>query len=162
MIKQARRIGAPCLVASPVEARFKLERSQSVLRSALPRYRAVLMNLPWADPAFRIVVDSHVLDRLEDDVESRELLTALIAEGKALVLMPHKLQRELTARAAGVPNWLPIHQIPDAADSEADVFVSDDPWGRRQAQQSGRSEALSYDEFVELLKLLRLDTQSSP
>ena len=122
----------------------------------------MLMNLPWADPAFRIVVDSHVLDRLEDDVESRELLTALIAEGKALVLMPRKLQRELTARAAGVPNWLPIHQIPDAADSEADVFVSDDPWGRRQAQQSGRSEALSYDEFVELLKLLRLDTQSSP
>jgi hypothetical protein len=103
----------------------------------------------------KLVLDPHVVDRLEVDAEAADLLTQLIVDGKVVVLMPRVFQDQLSARSSGMPDWLPIHEIPDAI-AKADVLVSDDARCRSHAQASGQFEALMYEEFVELLKLLRL------
>jgi hypothetical protein len=60
-----------------------------------------------------------------------------------------------------MPEWLPIRPIPDVTNADGDVLISDDPARRRRAQGSGQFEALTYEEFAELLKLLRLKSEAS-
>ena len=108
----------------------------------------------------RIVLDDHVVDRLETDLELRQPLEGLIFDGSIVVLMPHVYQSELQARAGGMPGWLPIRVIPDATSADVDVLVSDDTARRKRAELSAGLEGLAYDEFAELLKLLRLKNQA--
>ena len=112
-----------------------------------------------AERPLKVVFDDLVFDRLEPDVEAVELLKALIFDGRIVVLMPFVFRNELLARFGAMPDWLPIRVIPDATNDDADVLVSDDPARRKRAELSGQFEALTYDEFSELLKLVQLKSQ---
>ena len=113
-----------------------------------------------AERPLKIVLDDRVFDRLEADRQLSELLSALIFDGRITVLMPYVYRNTLQARSGGMPTWLPIRLIPDTTSADADVLVSDDPARRRRGQVSGQFEALTYEEFAELLKLLELKTRA--
>jgi hypothetical protein len=101
----------------------------------------------------KVVLDSHAFGRLEGDAVSSDLLRDLIAESKIAVLVPKVIQDALQARSAAPPSWLPYHDVPDATKASADVLVSDDRRCRRRARSSRHFDrALTYDEWVELLK----------
>ena len=108
------------------------------------------------DHPSKVVLDSHVFGRLEADPEASDLLTRLIFDGKVVVLVPEVVQNELRARPSGMPTWLPTRPITDATQSDADVFVSDDPTCRRRVRAFASCDALTYDEFADMLKILRL------
>ena len=133
---------------------------QKVVDTAQAGLLASRYTLRVSDRALRVVIDDHVFDKLEADTEQADLLTRLIVEGKIVVLMPRVFQDQLRVRSNGRPSWVPIHDIPDVT-TEANVLVSDDARYRSHAEGSGRFEALTYDEFTELLKLLRLGHEGS-
>jgi|AntAceMinimDraft_16_1070373.scaffolds.fasta_scaffold04984_2 hypothetical protein len=58
-----------------------------------------------------VVLDSNIYDRLELDVETRELLSKFVTQGMLQVISTPRIRRELEeSPLQGIPDWFPVVQ----------------------------------------------------
>jgi len=60
-----------------------------------------------------VVLDSNIYDELEIDIETRELLSELVARGNLRVISTPRIRRELQdSPLQGIPDWFPVvHEL---------------------------------------------------
>ena len=62
-----------------------------------------------------ILLDSHIYDCLEEDVDARQQLTSLVTSGMVTVVVTPKVVDELKdSPFGGVPEWFPVTIEPEA------------------------------------------------